>query len=699
MDRPRQILELPVRRLGLGNTKTQRLIDSEVTTVRDFINAGLARLLRVPGLGRGAVEQAFRRIDLLSAQVTLGTAGNVDPLSRPLDEEIAATPIRHLKLGKIRNQRLQKANINTVGDFLAVEREKLLRIPGIGTGAVDRAFDEIRLMVIRKNESISDERTDAGQTEETGKAKHSDEQINQMIAPMPIGVLHLGVKVHALNRAGFRTVGDLFGVSEKTIADAQMVGRRTASAALAGVSFLRDSTDPESGTDWQQYCRFMNLNLLPTEFRGTSGKEFLGYLPRFIDDVAASLADDTITAILRERICQPPGKQKTLEELARGCVPQVTRERIRQKEKKLLDQLSGGLLNDLYGSPPIHFDPEYTKWWRKAADSLEHLEEIDAEEFVSRLASVWEVTSNAIMDHFPVIVAIVTGEPQMNAGFRSAAKIDPVLFEPANESITSLPVTTLRLGRYAKSFTDAGIETVGEVLSLLRSGGPRSVGPIAAAKATKRLGILATCVSPEGHFDREEYRRRLKLETFPRVFTETSEDFVEGLQSAISQLLSISDITPRATDVYAMRTSRIVRDQMTLQEVADRLATHGPTIKREETILLRFLNEIVIGEDFSSLPVWMDSRWLVFWKEAEAVRLSSTQQYSNFAENLAWRWRLTERQITKATPTIWAVLTGYPENRMSRKRVRKSPSSQDNFAHVSAAPAGKIKLRGFRRLH
>ena len=127
--------------------------------------------------------------------------------------------------------------------------------------------------------------------------------------------------------------------------------------------------------------------------------------------------------------------------------------------------------------------------------------------------------------------------------------------------------------------------------------------------------------------------------------------------------------------------------------------THLPTIKREETVFLRFLNEILIGHDFSALPVWLDDIWLDYWDEARAVYETVPDDYGQFSKNLAWKWRLTVRDIGEAAPTIWAVLSGYPSDRRSKRSISKAPVVSQAVAPLPQLPVGRIRLRGFRRVH
>lgn len=539
-----------------------------------------------------------------------------------------------------------------------------------------------------------------GEPESPLRAQHRDTLLESgRVDDLPIGVLHLGVKTKTLEQAGFRTVGDLANVSRDQIIRIRNVGWRTADLLTKNRLALLEASDAETGTDWDRYCETTDIPLLPSLNRPGSGKEFLSCLPEFLKEVADNLADETFSAILRERICQPPDRQKTLDEIAATTTPPVTRERIRHKEKKLLGQLTGGLLNDTYGALGIHFRSEFSYWWKRAADCLSHLEEIKFADFVASLSASWDVSSEAVIAQLPIILAIVTGESQMSGEFRTASRVDPRLFGVLNDEVLALPLNRLRLGRYAKRLAEEGSEAVGDIIARLRDGRLGARGGKLADVAAQHANLLASCLCDNGLIDWQSYRKTNGLVCLPASPVVNAGEFVAKLRPTVSELLAACHITKRAPDIYRLRTSRTIDKQMTLQSVADALDTHLPTVKREETVFLGFLNGVLIGHDFSRLPVWLDDSWLEYWDEARASYETNPDGYEQFSENLAWKWRLTVREVSQAAPTIWAVLSGYPSDRRAKVTVSKAPVVSETIAPTPQLPVGRIRLRGFRRVH
>lgn len=514
------------------------------------------------------------------------------------------------------------------------------------------------------------------------------------IRDLSIGVLHLGPKTSTLKKAGFRTIGDLENVSTGEILRIPSIGRRTAEQVVQNFHALTEASDIETGINWDQFCASVNVPLLPRATRPETGGSFLRSIAGFITELAKVLADDTFSHILCERICQSPQNQKTLEEIGTAASPPLTRERVRQKEKKLLGQITGGLINDAYSGLGVHFRPEFSNWWRAAADRLSHYEDIDLSEFVEALSEVWCVTGDEIMPHLPVILAIVTGEPQMSETFRVASKIHPALFGELSSEVKKLPLSRLRVGKYSRNLSAHGCESAGHVIDLLRQGRPVAGGGKAYTTVLSQLNLLAGCLRDDDTIDWRSYRQSNRLRILPSRPPANAAEFAGSLHETVSEILSLHETLKRACDIFRLRTCLPKSHQMTLQAIADRMATHGPSIKREETLLLRFLNSVVIGHDFSLLSVWLDETWLSWWDEAGEIFRNHSEDYTAFSENLAWRWRLNGNQADEAAPVIWAVLSGYPSQRYSVTGART-----EDTVPISPVQPGRIKLQGFRRVH
>jgi hypothetical protein len=517
------------------------------------------------------------------------------------------------------------------------------------------------------------------------------------VRDLPVGILHIGHKALWFRHAGMTTIGQISSawpvgtgqipnIGPSTI---DLIGERFASV-LASV---RDSEN----LDWELYTGLIGAAFLPEQADFATGDAFLASLPSVVEQIAACLKDPLDAAILLRRIAKPPGEQETLDDLAKSQTPRVSRERVRQKERGLLKELARALIWDDYGELGIHFRSSFSARWKAAAERFRGSEEITFAGFMTGLCDVWGVSADAVIQQSPVIMAIVTGDAQMPVSFRSGFRIDPRYYGPLPASTTCLKLRVLRLGKHADGLLEYGIETVGDLIDCCRTGRITKIESKASREGLAQLSILAGCLAEDGAVDWSCYRERQKILVVPETAPASPAGFTAAIADDLEVLLRDSGITGRAVDIFRLRTSRQLSERLTLDETAKRLGTYGPSVKREETVFLEFLNDLVIGRDFARAPAWLDDTWLGYWREANEIYLSAPANFDTFARVLSSRWALPQSAWFGSLPTLWAVLCGYPDGRpQARRRARMTAKPAPS---ETAADTGRIRLAGFARLH
>lgn len=501
---------------------------------------------------------------------------------------------------------------------------------------------------------------------------------------LPIGVLHLGSKTRWLRGEGFATVGDLVNAAASRLRRILAVGPRTRRLVEERLLCLATATDA-SGVDWDRYCAAAGITLIPSGADIGSGEDLLASLPRVIAELGEH-CDGTDRDILLTRLSRAPREQSKLEEIAGRCRPIVSRERIRQREAKLLRRLGGALLHEDGESTDLHFRPSFSEWWRRAAAEFSGVEEIGFDEFVSRLSRVWSVTVPALTQELPFILAIVTGEPQMPADFRTAVRVSPLLYGPLRQDVRAIPLRHLRFGRRAGWLSRRGLATLGDLLDVLRSVSlPQEV--------LDQLNTIAGCIAEDGSFAWDRYRRAVTTETVPPEPPADAPAFASGSADTFRAILERVRVPGRAVDIFEMRTRHPPATRKTLDATARLLGSHGPSIKREETILLEELHEIVVQHEFSELGFWLDETWLRFCRDAHRAYESADGDHDRFVSGLCLRWAVTPRQVEAALPSLWAVFSGYPDRR------RRDAAVEPDTGAEAAPPPVRIRLRGFRTVH
>lgn len=526
-------------------------------------------------------------------------------------------------------------------------------------------------------------------------SRMTQHNLGPYVSKLNLGVLHLGQKAVWLRAAGFETVEQLFRAWPIGTTQYQNVGAGTIKLIGQRLSALLEATSDDQ-VDWDRYCEAVEIPLVPDVFEIQTGEEFLASLPDVLRQIAEKLENDLDASILLNRIAKPPGKRDTLDDLAEDSSPKITRERVRQREKQLLTDLANGIMWDDYGRLVFHFRPAFSRWWRDAAAMFNNSEDISFDDFIGGLSNVWRVSRSIVMSQAPIILSIVTGDSQIPASFRAGFRIDPKIYDKFSGASVSLKLNKLRLGKYAADLAESGIETVGDILANCRANSAGALETRAFREAISHLEQMVDCLHDDGAINWATYRTILGLEMLPRMAPASPKQFAAELVANVEHLLLHSEITPRAVEIFRLRSARGYRERLTLQEVADRLDTYGPSIKRDETIFLQFLNDLVIGQDFTHSPVWLDEAWLEYWRKAQKVYGECPTDFELFAKNLAEAWNLSAAALSGACPTLWAVLSGYPEGRRTVKR--RAPVSKPLDA-TALPDNGRIRLVGFRRVH
>lgn len=581
---------------------------------------------------------------------------------------------------------LQGGGFRTFADLIPQLRSGIGGVRGIGAGKIDDFFARLLQLVdanaAGKLPMMNRDRSTATQTS-SDDAGHGQTALPDSVRSLGIDVLQIGAKSQWLLKAGCTSIGDLDDKGLARLAHIPAIGRRTVSAIERRIEELRAASS-DGGIDWQQFSRISGRPLIPAD-APVDARAMLHSLPDVIEQLCPYLSDDSYRDILRERLTQGPGFQPKLVELAKRVSPPVSRERIRQKEQKLLKQIMGTLIWEVDRKLGVQFHPGFSKFWKDAARAFEGEEEIDFALFVGRLAEVWNVRADELARHLPFVLAVVTGDPQPDGALRSACRLNPVLFT-LNAEAKSVPLRKLRTGRLANRLADTGVETLGQLIQSATRSTP-------TAQVSELLGETAECIGRDGSFSWETYAGIRGLAALPASSPLTGTDFLASLNETIAALLLALYDSDRRSRIFELRTCRSTSQRLTLDQVARRLSTHGSSVKREETLMLHDLHAILIDGDFSEVPVWLDGMWLSFVREAHRIFEGSRTEYEVFLSRLSLNFEVSPRAAAAAAPALWAIFSGYPEGR-KRRRAALTAAAQ-----MQPVEPMRIMLRGFRRLH
>lgn len=511
---------------------------------------------------------------------------------------------------------------------------------------------------------------------------------------LPLAAVHINEKVGMLAKSGIHTLGELVDRSPKDLARLPGIGRRAVEHFAERLGQIDRSVDERGEIDWNRFCEAADLPVLPSVLPRT-GAEFLAALPALVRELAEVLREPLEQAILFDRLTQPREQQRTLEELAGTSPVPMTRERVRQREKRLLDDISDALLFDEYPDLPLRFDASFGAFWKAAMDQLPAAGEMTFEAFCRCLCSCWHVSAEELFGHLPLVTVVLTSRAQIPPAMRATKGLGSASFGQLPQSILELPVRRLPLGRHLGQLEQANIHDVASLIDAFRYNRLGTLNRRLVDRAQELLGAMAGAALSNGTLDWQGYADRTGLELMPPVPLRGAEQFLAEMPGTITAVLRKSQITGRAADIFLARTCKPPAERPTLGATATALCTIGPTVKMEETRFLSALNSQLVEGDMSMAGVLYRPEYLDRWSEAAGLYRSAGGDYAHFRRMLAEQWQVSRGSLDVGIPILWAVIGRYPRGRGGQAGSRTSRPA----AHNGATSNNVVVLRGFRRVH
>ncbi len=715
----------PVTVLALGS-KTDRLLQGGLRTLGEMLDdaaAGFPQLRRLPGLGRQSVQLVQERLGVVGSCAC--PDGKIDwqgfsrlcgfapadetASSGPLSAEDRAVPIAKLHLGA-RTDRIAAGGLTSAGDLLDdrdVGYRQLKRAPRLGEAAVvlvdrrlrtleacrapDGDVDWVMFDALCLGQVVKPQLVPSPPAPPAPSQIAVPQPLSARASGRPVEVLRLGPKAKFLRQAGISTIGHLQreGVQSR-LSRLAGVGPGTTEIIRTRLSDLVESVDNNGDPRWDAVAASWGYPVTPKRSLAT-GDAFVECIADVITCWIEAHESEADRLILSERLVRSREGRLKLDALGKRLG--VTRERVRQREKKLLDGLCDALLADDQSRSPVQFSADFRSWWERAAQLLSETSSLSWPGFVSGLERAWGVPAARLTAILPLALAILTDGEQVVPP-RTAIPVR--LLEPLSPALLRRSIRSLPVGRAADDLEDAGCTSFGALLlAAMENRLPQGRSGEAGARM---LHGIAKAVNPDGDVDADGLAAALQMPLMPTASAASGEAFLDLFNDAVENALRLGPTTERAAEVWRIRTRFPAAIRPTLEETGAQLSTWGPTVKREETLLLAALNaQLVEGDQTNAGVIWR-GEFLDFAAEAARVREETGGKFEAFITCLARRWAIDEEPMQMRAAGLWAVLSLYPNGRRSPVRGRREKN------HIEAttsepAPIGLIVLRGFRRVH
>ena len=514
---------------------------------------------------------------------------------------------------------------------------------------------------------------------------------------VPLWMLRLEKKTEILEAAGHATVASLldeyrFG----SLLNIPGIGQSTLDELTRRFSVLNAvaSEGTGSGTiEWQRYALALGHELVPSS-EVCSGPEFLASFTQVVDAVIRSHPNPVDQLILTERLVRQKEERLTLDQIGQRAVPKpITRERVRQLEKRLISALSDAILLDDYRELPFHFRSSFVARWKDAAQHFAGNTEISFGTFMVGLEKVWEVPFADLLPNLPLITSILTSKATLPPQLRRDMGLHPRLFGDINFGILKRPIGWLALGNAGSELTSSGVETISDLVAAARVNELPAQGKKAGALCRRALNALAEALGDEGQVNWCRFAQLSGLSQIPEADRVNAKQFLEHLNSDLENVVRLTGTSKRAADIFRLRTCVPPSTRLTLDEVARLLGGHGSTIKREETELLEALHRQLAARDYTFSRVLFPPQFRAWWRSALKIFASNHASYRGFSSALAAEWDVPLTLAEQHSEGLWAVFARYPTGHRLPARRQVEGSSPLHFA------GGTIILRGFRGAH
>ena len=518
-----------------------------------------------------------------------------------------------------------------------------------------------------------------------------------------ISILHLGKKTKYLKISGYKTINDIVKCNKLDIRKIDNIGLEFIKKIQFSLDSLNRSQKISGEINWDVYCNLLKIPLLPLKFTDTDGYSFVETIETTFKQMNDIIEDPALNKILSDRLNRMPKERSTLEQIASSLLRPVTRERIRQKEAKFLKSIAAAFFDDNYSEINIHFRPEFTFFWRQAAEFFASSdEEISIDTLMDGLVKTWQIDKKKLIDNIPIIVSIITGEVMPANFFGESICVNPKLIGLPLD-IKSIPLKKLQIGRFPYLLSRHGIETIGDLISTLNRS-ERYHNSMVYKGTVKHLDLLSNAIDDNNYLDWPKYIELTGVSIVPEINADNPKDFFKYLSLNISELLRISYDRKYSRENYTLRISRPLKTRITSLKLAKFLNTHAPTLSLVEKETLIYLNRVILQADHSFAGVEISKDFSQMWVKMGEVFDISEGDSELLQKNLAEEFKLKDIDLVSAMPTIFAIFTGQSLGRLTRSNrlsVNEVIKESDEPIHLDSIKSltMRVKLKGFKRLH
>lgn len=694
-----RILDEPIDRLNISRRSIKWLGYAGVKTIRDLVLLDRADILAIPNMGKGCVRDIYGalRKENLSLGLTTNDLGNIMSGANVADEStlLLNKPIALLGLSRRPLKALESKGVQSLKEVAQLERVDVESMPNIGNGSITEIENILRLNGLRFGMSFNDLRNDEG-------ARGAGNSPNSLEIPLgfkSVSLKQLGLSLRTTNCLKSVDISSAYQLASERSSRLALIpnmGKKSMLEINTALKSLYSACDSMGHFSQERHAMESDFtNCIPSNYLQNESEEFLEAFPSFFLEFCAIL-DEKESAIAKGRIWPNEGELLTLEEL--GTICGVTRERIRQIEKRVVNKLAGFLCEDeairSRKTKKLYIcDTKFANNWQKAVLQFEGVSETDIYSFSVQLCDIWEVELPALISVLPLIIVVFTRSTTtiLSRDARDDSPIAPPMSE-SSEVVRKTKLSSFRIGRHSQVLASKGLSTIDDVLGQW---------PIEDCSASKN--IISKMVKAEayldlkGELDWDGFRSQLNIQDICLTDPKEPEEFFHSLGDVMRSCIPHIMTWKNCREVFDMRTRLPATERATLKACAAKLLGNpslGPAVSRIEKYLLEKLADVFVDRDFSFCPIWIPQGVLVHVSECRDAFDKSGGDYHQFCELLCEHFSLDETDVLCASAILWGTFDGLSPDRYFHLRKAGKPNSRHDIELGQ-----KIRLAGFRSIH
>ena len=512
----------------------------------------------------------------------------------------------------------------------------------------------------------------------------SGNNIPESVFAWDINALGIGAKSKTLRKKGYQTIGCLLN-KDAPISQTRAVGSSTIKTIINHLAVV-ESAVVNGEFDLDMLAQIQNTKIFPVD-RSLDVEKLSEVISSIISSVAEEDPSSHAESISQYRICASGSESATLSEIAEMSSEKITRERVRQIEKRILKQVFQLLTQPYPTIGKVLVRPVLKLKFSDLLERLAGIEEISPADLGLLISQVWHCSPAEAFRLLPMIIAIIEGAARNTSDLKRLGDSPIEFFQTIEGNRGHWAVQNLAAERSLSiKFSTLGILTIED----LRVAWLNGLG-FGQHEEFVRLVLSVACSDSLNDADfLTALSDKIKSPIIPNQ-PKNWTGYFETIRHDIAEIIDHGTFWADARLIFEERTSKLPSERRTMAALGEKLNRIAVTVKRTETETLSRLALTILHNEGGYIQCLLRPDWIEFIHELNLAFSRFPNDPKMFRHSLEQSLQVDEEVITMAMPTVWALLSG----KLTRKTYGKAKVDLKELKQTLAP----VKLSGFRSVH